>query len=286
MRGGLGNQLFQYAHAFWLANELSAELVVDDGWYRGRRPRRETSRRFLLDSYVLPFRYPTACERLGLALVSLVVPVQKRFGVRLFPFHLEGLPLQWQRLWRSRTVVVQGYWQGFHQVQRVLPQLRTMLRPSVSLSSKAYSRILDEVSSCPEPVVVHVRRGDYMANPISAAYHGVCSLEYYSRAFAHLQSHCRHPHLFLFSDDLTWACENLPFGDMPFTPVDLGDQPDADLAELDLMSRCHHAIIANSTFSWWGAVLIDHPGRIVITPFQWFASGPAPELYVPGWVVL
>ncbi len=286
LRGGFGNQLFQYSYAFALARSVGAVLIVDDGWYRGRRPLRETARDFALASYDLQFRLPTQGERILLCVVDLATKLQKRLRLRFFPLHLEGMPLTDRRLRKSPVLFLQGYWQSFQQVEGVLSHLRSALHPPASACRFGYWQMRHMIEAHAEPVFVHVRRGDYLSNVATASHHGHCTLDYYAAAFARIRSLCANPHFFLFSDDLAWASESLPFADLAFTPVDLGSQPQSELAELDLMKRCHHAVIANSTFSWWGAVLIDHPDSIVVAPYQWFAKGPAPELYAPGWIVL
>ncbi len=285
LQGGLGNQVFQYAYARGLALRYAADLIIDDGWYRGRRDSSVTPREFLLAELGLPVQLPGMAERVLIWCLDVLSKIQKGLGIQFLPFHQERYPLAPAILLRSPLVYVKGFWQRHAFVAPVLPWLREAIQPDTHGFPSDYWRFRSQIDSQAEPVFVHVRRGDYLNNPISASYHGLCSLEYYAAALDYLREHCPCPHFFLFSDDLEWACNSLPFEDLPFTPVDLVGKPHAELAELDLMRRCHHAIIANSSFSWWGAVLIDKPGSIVIAPRQWFAARSAPELYAPAWVV-
>jgi hypothetical protein len=107
-------------------------------------------------------------------------------------------------------------------------------------------------------------------NPATNEYHGVCSLHYYQRAIKQLAKIVRDPHIFIFSDDPTWVQSNL-FLSYPSTLVTING-PGKDYADLRLMSLCNHHIIANSSFSWWGAWLCSNAEKQVYAPRQWFRS--------------
>ena len=132
-------------------------------------------------------------------------------------------------------------------------------------------------------VGVHIRRGDYVANPIANQFHGVCSLEYYLAAIAKLKEEIGAPRFFVFSDDIGWARQNLRLPD-PTTFVDHNGEAH-DYEDLRLMSLCKHHIIANSSFSWWGAWLSNNPDKIVIAPERWFRdpSMDPRDLVPEGW---
>jgi hypothetical protein len=135
----------------------------------------------------------------------------------------------------------------------------------------------------PAAVSLHVRRGDYASNPVTNQYHGTCSLRYYLDAVSTLVSLGVQPRLFVFSDDIPWAQASLRF-DFPVTFV--GHNPaSADHEALRLMSMCRHHIIANSSFSWWGAWLGSHPDKVVIAPRKWFngATHDTRDLIPASW---
>jgi hypothetical protein len=117
-------------------------------------------------------------------------------------------------------------------------------------------------------ISVHVRRGDYLSNPAANAFHGVCSTEYYRTAMQLVAEKVDDPHFFVFGDDPDWARENLQFY-WPTTFVEHGldCSPHNDIW---LMSLCSHHIIANSSFSWWGAWLAENLSQLVIAPRRWF----------------
>jgi hypothetical protein len=111
-------------------------------------------------------------------------------------------------------------------------------------------------------------------------------MEYYERAIAHMSERLDDPRYFVFSDDVEFARENLPrSGGLEF--VAHNDDFSAH-EDLRLMSSCHHHILANSTFSWWGAWLNGHPEKIVVAPRQWYEGSDNyyPNLFAPEWTLL
>jgi hypothetical protein len=289
LRGGLGNQLFQVAHALTLAERYSAYLLIDDGWCRGRRRAAETPRAFCLPAFQLPYRLASSRERSFLALMDIALILQKRLKLALFPIHFEGLPLSPGRLSREAVVVLHGNWQQHALIAPLRPRLRQQLRLREGLLSPAHRELAASIASDPSSVFVHVRRGDYVADARTAAAHGVCSLAYYSDALAVVSRKLHDPHLYLFSDDLAWAQQHLPLEGWRVTAVDSRHYETAELADVadfDLMRHCRHAVMANSTFSWWAAFLLQQSDSLVIAPRQWFSWGSPAELYAPDWLVL
>jgi hypothetical protein len=289
LRGGFGNQLFQVAHGLALARRYGAELVLDDGWFRGRRLSSEMPRAFALGWFDLPCRLPSRRERPLLAFMDGALKLQKRLKGSLLPLHFDQLPLSATRLQRERWVFVHGCWQVHALMSPFRSQLQQQLRFRAGTFSDAHQQQLTAIANDPESVAVHVRRGDYVSNPRTAAAHGVCGLPYYARALAEVRRHLRRPHIHLFSDDLPWALDHLPLQGLPVTALDSSRQESADrldLAEFDRMRHCRHAVIANSSFSWWAAFLLQTSDSLVIAPKQWFAWGSPSELYAPDWLLL
>ena len=117
---------------------------------------------------------------------------------------------------------------------------------------------------------MHIRRGDYISNPQTSRLHNICSLDYYVEASRQLTSLVADPHFYIFSDDPVWARDNLRLSH-PMTVVDHNPTSEAH-EDLRLMSLCRHHIIANSSFSWWGAWLVDVPDKLVFAPAKWFEN--------------
>jgi hypothetical protein len=137
-----------------------------------------------------------------------------------------------------------------------------------------------------QAVSLHVRRGDYATDRAITQIHGLASQEYYQAAIQKVAERVDHPHFFVFSDEIAWAKENLrlPF---PATYID-HNGADYDYEDLRLISHCRYHILANSTFSWWGAWLATFPEKFVIAPRHWFAdlNSVPPSIYPPEWMVL
>lgn len=276
--GGLGNQLFQYAAARRIAlkNGLSIKLDVLGFAAYKRRP-------YALAPFRIVQQFATPEEiqrlkrsRLGL-LVQRVWPHAEVTHVQERHFHLDP---------RAREVrsgvYMAGYWQSekyFHDVADVIRAEFTVDAPP----NAENARILRLIQGC-NSVAVHVRRGDYITNPRARLLHGGCTLEYYGRALSEILGRVGRPHFFVFSDDPEWARTHLVIRRPVFFVDHNGPaQPHEDLR---LLGSCRHHIIANSTFSWWGAWLGAHPDQVVIAPDRWFASGrhDTRDLYPPDWV--
>ena len=116
---------------------------------------------------------------------------------------------------------------------------------------------------------LHVRRGDYVTNQKFAMVHGTLPLAYYENAMKHIEQNVENPRYFLFSDDPEWAVEHIR-SHHKIDVVSGGSATEGE--ELSLMALCKHHIIANSSFSWWGAWLNQKAGKIVIAPKSWFAD--------------
>jgi hypothetical protein len=147
------------------------------------------------------------------------------------------------------------------------------------------ARMIEEIQDV-QSVAVHVRRGDYITNPNNFASLGLCPLEYYEDANDFIEQHVKNPHFFIFTDDPEWAREHMKFsGPTKVVDHNLGK---ADYEDLRLMTHCRHFIIANSSFSWWGAWLASNPDKIVIAPKTWFMTDSfPPEDRIPGgWIRL
>jgi hypothetical protein len=173
-----------------------------------------------------------------------------------------------------------GFWQSEAYFADIRRHLMKELTPNAP-PAPADQEVIDLMGKG-TAVSVHVRRGDYVTLQSASAYHGLCSLGYYRAAIEYVAERVENPKLFVFSDDPDWASANLvsPF---PTKYVDHNSPNDA-FQDLRLMSLCHHHIIANSSFSWWGAWLAEQQG-IVVAPARWYAADrPTPDLLPAHWV--
>ena len=276
--GGAGNQLFQYAAGRALADHLGTDLALDRRYmvlWDERRgdcfPHYENTR--FVEARTLPPSKFDGMLRYGL---------WRRFG-RNPRFHREqGLGFNEGFFDLPDNTYLHGYWQSPRYFGASAARIREDLRLTTPLDA-ANREMAQRIAEAPVAVSVHVRRGDYVADGGFAA----CPPDYYTAAVARLTEDLGRPlTCFIFSNDPAWARDNLTLGQETVV-VDINDESRGHF-DMHLQSLCDHNIIANSTFSWWGAWLNDSPGKIVIAPKNWFAPGKPgnPDLCPADWVRL
>ena len=176
------------------------------------------------------------------------------------------------------TCYLMGNWQS----ERYFAQVADTIRADFSfkaLPSGRNAELADLIGKT-TAVSLHVRRGDIASNPASLAVHGLCSLDYYRRAIEYVATRVAKPEFVIFSDDMAWVLENLHV-DYPCHYVDHNKGLES-YNDMRLMSLCHHHIIANSSFSWWGAWLNPDRDKIVVAPQCWFAANYDSSDIVPA----
>ena len=289
LMGGLGNQMFQYAAGRALALRHRTVLKLDLSFFETTSPG-NTARKFLLD------RFPIVAERASTSdfpcLEDTSPSLVTRAGnawLRMTGRQCRSVLLDFDHsikhsffLAPDQSYLV-GYWQSeayFHNIRDSLLHEFIIDTDDTEMNAKT-ARLIGTTCS----VAIHFRRGDYVEAGESASYHGLCSLEYYQRATEIMAKAVHDPHFFIFSDDPGWVRGNF---DIPY-PCTLVDhnRPDEPVGDLGLMSLCKHQIIANSTFSWWGAWLNTNPGKNIIAPKRWFACDNIQPGLIPGaWIQL
>ncbi len=260
--GGLGNQMFQYAAARRLAGIRNARLVLDVSHYENQPPE-EVPRHYELDCFNISAKFSREpVENI----------VGKRQGMRkLVPLapriiHEKNFAFDREILRAADNILLVGYWQSEKYFKDYTDQLRKDFTFKDPLSP-AKQLVANNIAKEPYAVSVQVRRGDYISHTASSNFHGALELDYYKRAVLELAKTISSPHFFVISDDPEWCKENLELG-FPTTFVD--HVPDTGHEDMRLTSLCKHHIIANSTFSWWGAWLNPRPNKLVIAPALWF----------------
>lgn len=274
LQGGLGNQLFQYAAGRGLAAAAGATLTLDR-----RLLRRDPKRRYALDSLKPQARVMDSTElpRPGRFRRWAAAAGLRTGSLRNFPF---DAPFYAESdaagTWDAAVsqvrppAILRGYFQSPRYFENVALALRSelvapiMARPGV-VGSAAGNAIAAAGS---RSVSVHLRRGDYVTEPQTQAVHGVLTLDYYAAALDAVRRAVPDPQLFVFTDDPAAVGELSPLG-LPVTLV--SGQGLSDLDELGLMAGCTHHVIANSSYSWWGAWL-GTAGGVTVAPRRWFAK--------------
>jgi hypothetical protein len=182
-----------------------------------------------------------------------------------------------------RNVYLDGYWQ----TEKYFREIENVIRREFSFKAEPNSQNAEMANGIRHvnAVAVHVRRGDYVHDPHTNQLHGTCPLEYYREAARLIASQASKPHFFVFSDEPDWVTVNLDL-EWPTTFVSQNNLENG-YEDLRLMALCQHHIIANSSFSWWGAWLANS-GGIIVAPKKWSNSAdPDTRDLIPnGWVRL
>jgi hypothetical protein len=292
LRGRLGNHLFQYAMARALALDRGAEVAFDLSHFYlkpyscGLRGFASTGRAagpmeigplvmganlLTVSQLHLPGRVKPMAQALSSKALSLdarLRPRMHRLMERRDMIGFEQATLE-KAMSLPEDIYLDGFWQSERYFLRHAASIRQELTPQFPLSPAAQA-LAREISSV-DAVSLHVRRGDYVSLAGVQKVFGSCSLEYYAKGVDLMQRRYAHPHIYVFSDDIAWARENLRY-DVPMSYVS-GTPGLSDREELALMSRCKGNIIANSTFSWWGAWLNPSPEKSVVAPGRWVSGG-------------
>lgn len=270
--GGLGNQMFQYAAGRALSIGNEQRLILDisdfDGYelHQGFELQRVFSGSFEIASKVdvrglLGWQSPSIIQR-----ILVRRPFDNIFEKRVVVephFHY------WPEIKNvSGNLFLSGYWQSEKYFSNVISQLRSdfLFRLPMGNKNTDLANMINRVNA----VSLHVRRGDYVSNSKTHANHGLCSLDYYRAAIRHVSARIENPYFFIFSDEISWVKDNLEMN-FPCQYID-HNQGAESYNDMRLMSLCRHHIIANSSFSWWGAWLNFKPEKIVVAPRKWFEN--------------
>ena len=259
LHGRLGNQMFQYAAARALAARLDVPVALDprDAARRGEDVLTRVFDLPIVEPGHLPpsrFQQPV---RYGLWRVLGQNPVFRRE---------KGLGYNTGfKQWGDGSYL-HGYWQSERYFESIAADIRSDFRFLTTIDA-ANTDMAGQIAQADLSVSLHVRRGDYL----TLQAHALCDQTYYETALqALLQGQSKNPTVFVFSDDPGWARDNLP---LPCAKVVVDINGAAmDYEDMRLMSLCRYNIIANSSFSWWGAWLNTNRDRRVAGPANWFGD--------------
>lgn len=271
--GGLGNQMFDYAFMVRLSKEHPARLFHPYGDKSARYGHagfqleqifdlQPDDRRFHVGTALFGFYWhvirilPKKARPALLGLVRMKeVDVAENFV--FYPGVLKST---------CKNELFMGTWQSQRYFEGAENDVRKAFAFKEELLNEPTRKLRDAVEDC-NAVSLHVRRDDYLSRQYAQGFGGICTKEYYQNAIAYIKNNTANPSLFVFSDDIEWCRENLEVSDAIFVDCNHGDESWQDMY---LMSRCKHNIIANSTFSWWGAWLNANPDKIVVAPGKWW----------------
>ena len=266
IEGGLGNQMFQYAYGLFLARKHNVPLVLDITSYAAKPANGFLLDRFQIDAQFagpqewrqFPYKYLDSQFRnwhswLGLA-QGLHLVKEKPFG-----FHAKHLHAP------NQSYVV-GYWQSERYFPNLRDQLLKQFRPHVPLSDDTLR--LCEYMRNENSIAIHVRRGDYLSNPVNVKLYRELGADYYRSCINDWAAHHRQARVYIFSNDMAWCKANLDLK-LPATFVEHTTGQTA-YEDLWMISQAACCVIANSTFSWWGAWLNQRPDKTIYAPRFWF----------------
>lgn len=285
--GGLGNQMFQYATGRALSQKFSTPLQLDISGFLnyGLHQGFELHRIFNCEAEIaseaavrgiLGWQY-SSCTRRLFSQRSIAVFRRKELVVEPHFQYWQGI----------KNVPCDCYLNGYWQSEKYFLDVSALIREDFSFclplenKNAELSKQINQVCA----ISLHVRRGDYAKNPKTTATHGLCSLDYYQAAIQHIAERVERPHFFVFSDDIAWVESNLK---IDFTHQYINHNYGVEsYNDMRLMSLCRHHIIANSSFSWWGAWLNPNLDKIVVAPKRWFANETnTQDLILQSWVRL
>lgn len=263
IKGGLGNQLFQYAVARNLAIKNNVNINIDYSYYNQATP--DTPRQYLLDLFKVKVADNHSANSVY-EKIHLLHKVLRKIGfkTRLYAkkYYFENGVGFDQRVLELKDHI---WLTGFFQSYKYFSSIDDILREEFKL--RATFPVNSNITET-ESVFIHIRRGDYVSNNAASRFFSLCSLDYYEGAIKLMKEKLTDPKFFIFSDDISWVKNNLKLDEAVY----VSDGLLQDFEELSLMSRCRHAIIANSSFSWWGAWLINNKDKIVVAPSKWFTN--------------
>lgn len=283
IQGGLGNQLFQYASARRISIMYNTQLKLD-------------LKTILKANY--PFKY-------RLNMFNIVEEeaeeneIENFKNVRTNPYLVSILRrASINCKYHKKTHIIENttvlpdpkvlnsqkdvYLEGWLASESYFKDIRQVLLKEFTLKNESddYNKVfLKKIQEC-ESVSIHIRRGDYTQN----AYFGILDLSYYYESINYIKERVSDPVFYIFSNDIEWAKQNLKL-DGNFVFMDKNSQSESisftqgDYEDINLMRNCKHHIIANSTFSWWGAWLAINPDKFVIAPLKWYQDNTAQKLY-------
>ncbi len=285
LSGGLGNQMFEYAAARALSIRHNTGLSID--LYLLNKKTKAVVRNYELP--VFNIDTPTTGSIIHKIAVKILGTIKsmhtgcvflRKLGIfrdekaHYYDNYFELL---------SKKAILFGYFQNENYFENISEQLKsdfTFIHPLVGKNDEI-SRKMEQNTS----VSIHIRRGDYTNSNSNLI---TLDISYYKKAIEYVTSQIKDPYFFIFSDDIEWVKKNLDLFNADHEFVDWNKNQDSYI-DMQLMSLCRHNIIANSSFSWWGAWLNNNPDKVVIAPQEWYKGDEEqyPDGFLPRkWTIL
>jgi hypothetical protein len=235
LQGGLGNQMFQYAIGRHLSSKYNTKFYLDDRFFNG------SNRKFLLDNFN------------NTVIDTNINSIQTSHTFNKVEDSFEYKDIE-------KPIDVNYYLDGYWQSEKYFEESSDIIRNDFQPNEKTLEIINKTPFLDTNTISIHIRRTDYVT---SNGYHPVQSLDYYKNAIKLIGDY---DYIFVFSDDIDWCKNNLNFNNMIFI------EGMSEIEDIFIMSMCKNNVIANSSFSWWGAWLNKNKNKKVIAPKLWFGQ--------------
>lgn len=260
--GGLGNQLFQYAFGRAISFYNNCDFELDISCFN-KTAKNTTPRKYELNNFNIVERIASeeSMEQYRKNKIQKFIEELKPYDCRSF-IREKKFRANQKKFKPPVNVYLQGYWQS----EEHFRDIEDVIRQEVTLKIPIQNKYLSLIDNS-DTISIHVRRGDYVTDKIINETHGLCALDYYHQAIDLMAARVKFPTFFIFSDDIDWVKNNLKIN---YPTVYVSNNETSSCEELILMSQCQHNVIANSSFSWWGAWLNKNPHKVIITPAKWF----------------
>lgn len=278
-KGGLGNQMFQYA----LVEALRArdrEVGCNLGFYR----KHTNLRGFELDKVFNGIDINEVSDDIFCEIDERWNKIKENSEkLELFKndtenrfFYVEEKSYVYdKKIFQTKDCTFVGYWQ----TERYFKNIRSVIlkRFQFEISDNVLKQLGDKYSQ--EYVSIHVRRDDYLQNER----YQVIDIDYYKEAIKTMKMKFQTTKFIVFTDDLMWAKENLALEGVEFFDASAFEVYE-NWYDMYLMTRCKGNIIANSSFSWWGAWLNTNQDKVVIAPKRWIKGEKTPDIWCENWI--
>ena len=246
-QGGLGNQMFQYAAGVSALKEYPqfTNLKLDASFYEGQE-------------------------------VKVVKDGHTGRSYDLDVFNLSYADVEEAP---EGATMLKGWFQNIEEFKNVSDKIKKEFTFNLNFSEET-KKVENKILSEKNPIAIHVRRGDYIYNPNCYSFHGVLSKKYYDEAINIMNSKYNNPHYFVFSEDVDWCKDNINTSNITIVGSECNDYKDT--GHLYLMTKCKSHIIANSSFSWWGAWLGNT--KLTVGPKRWNRESKGSDYMLKEWI--
>lgn len=273
--GGLGNQMFQYAFYLALANKFNS-VKIDVSDFKNYE---------LHNGLELENVFGIKLQKASRFIIQLLDPSYRAWSYRKLRrlLNLKNTLVVEQNFFSfdkdilndPKSRIYWGYWQSSQYFEHITDKVRECFSFKKPLTGKNKDTM--EMITASESVSIHIRRGDYVGHDLLG---GICDLDYYKEAISIIENRVSNPNFFIFSNDIEWCEEHLNIKEAHYISWNKSNDSYIDM---QLMSLCKHNIIANSSFSWWGAWLNTNKNKMVVSPKKW-TNDSANTLALKEWI--